>query len=555
MQFSILHLWMLLAGLVVGTVLAALIFRGRKALVLEQGRAEGDAERRVLAEQLRATAQDSEELRVRLEIAEARVVTLQAEASGQVRDLAQLTERAARLQEVEATAQSLREVADRARSDAADWRERAGRFESDLLTTQRRVDELDSEHKHLSAGREVLLREHADLQSRIATLSTTLDQERGHNQQKLALLNDARDQLGHQFKSLANEILDEKSRKFAEQNQVSLGHLLNPLQERIQSFQSKVEEVYVNEAKDRSALAEQVKMLTQLNNTLSMDTQNLTLALKGDRKAQGNWGEIILDEVLEKAGLQRGRHYDRQSSIKSEDGQAHVIPDVVIRLPGDGERHLVVDSKLTLPDYRAFADADSDDERQAALKRHLASMRAHMKGLSEKNYQSLYGLKSLDFVVMFVPLEPAFMLAVTNDRELFQHAWEKNILLVSPSTLLFVVRTVAYLWRQEDLSRNAIEISSRGAELYDKLVGFVNDLDRVGKNIQQAQDSYGDARRKFSEGNGNLIGQAEKLRRLGIKPSKKLPTAWTDAAIDPSADAAGSDVRDDEPGIGVDGKA
>jgi DNA recombination protein RmuC len=330
---------------------------------------------------------------------------------------------------------------------------------------------------------------------------------------------------------------------------VNLGHLLNPVQERIQSFQSKVEEVYVNEAKDRSALAEQVKMLTQLNNTLSLDTQNLTLALKGDRKAQGNWGEIILDEVLEKAGLQRGRHYDRQTSVKSEDGQTHVIPDVVIRLPGDGERHLVVDSKMTLPDYRAFADADTDEERQAALRKHLTSMRAHMKGLSEKNYQTLYGLKSLDFVVMFVPLEPAFMLAVTNDRELFQQAWEKNILLVSPSTLLFVVRTVAYLWRQEDLSRNAKEISSRGAELYDKLVGFVHDLQRVGEKIQQAQDSYVEARKKFSEGGGNLIGQAEKLRRLGVKPSKKLPAAWTDNAEDGAAviEDGSESVDDAEP--------
>lgn len=499
MQFSVSHLLMLLLGLSLGGLVVWLLLRGRRELALSEGRAESETERRVLAEQLRTAVRDIDELRGRLTGAEGRVVALQNESSERARELARLTERVARSAEIEA----------------------------DLISTQRLA---------------------AELKVRVAELSTTLTQERGQSQEKLALLNEAREQLSHQFKSLANEILDEKSRKFVEQNQINLGHLLNPLQERIQSFQSKVEEVYVNESKDRSALAEQVKMLTQLNNTLSQDTQNLTLALKGDRKAQGNWGEIILDEVLEKAGLLRGRHYERQGSVKSEDGQTHVIPDVVIRLPGEGERHLVVDSKMTLPDYRAFADADSDEERQAALKRHLASMRAHMKGLSEKNYQSLYGLKSLDFVVMFVPLEPAFMLAVSNDRELFQQAWEKNILLVSPSTLLFVVRTVAYLWRQEDLSRNAQEISNRGAELYDKLVGFVHDLQRVGERIAQAQDSYTEARRKFSEGNGNLIGQAEKLRRLGVKPSKKLPAAWTDAASIESADTETSVVAGvDEP--------
>lgn len=271
-------------------------------------------------------------------------------------------------------------------------------------------------------------------------------------------------------------------------------------------------------------------MLTQLNNTLSQDTQNLTHALKGDRKAQGNWGEIILDNVLEKAGLLRGQHYERQGSIKTDDGQAHVIPDVVIKLPGD--RHLVVDSKMTLPDYRAFASAESDDDQAAALKRHLISIRTHIKGLSEKNYQTLYGLKSLDFVVMFIPLEPAFMLAVTNDSELFQNAWDKNVLLVSPSTLLFVVRTVAYLWRQEDLSRNAKEISNRGAELYDKLAGFVVDLQNVGKRIQQAQNSYNDASKKLYEGNGNVIRQAEMLKKLGVKSTKAMPAQWVATALD-----------------------
>ncbi len=202
-----------------------------------------------------------------------------------------------------------------------------------------------------------------------------------------------------------------------------------------------------------------------------------------------------------------------------------MIPDIVVHLPGD--RHIVIDAKMTLPDYRAYAAAENDEERDEALKRHLKSIRAHMEGLSEKNYQTLYGLRSLDFVVMFVPLEPAFMLTVTNDMELFHDAWNKNVLLVSPSTLLFVIRTIAQLWRQEDLSHNAQQISNQGAELYDKLVEFVVELAGVGKRLKQAQQSYNKARRKLSEGRGNVIKQAEQLKELGVTPTKTLPPEWT----------------------------
>jgi DNA recombination protein RmuC len=444
------------------------------------------------------------------------------------RECAQLTERASRLAVVEKLKLDLEHAADAVKSELAKYRESNGRLAGDIEAKKQRLSEVEQDCQRLSTERDSLMNDQIGLKSKIAELNTTLEQERRQVEEKLALLSNAREELSNQFKTLASEILEEKSKKFTEQNQTNLAQLLDPLKEKITAFQSKVEEVYVQEGKDRTALGEQVKMLTELNATLSKEAQNLTLALKGDRKAQGTWGEIILEDVLEKAGLLRGQHFEVQGSIKSEDGQSHVIPDVVIHLPAD--RHLVVDSKMTLPDYRTFADAATDEERTDALKRHLVSIRSHMKGLSEKNYQSLYGLNSLDFVVMFVPLEPAFMLAVTNDRELFQQGWDKNVLLVSPSTLLFVVRTVAFLWRQEDLSRNAKDISNRGAELYDKLVGFVDDLQQVGKRIQQAQDGYNEARRKLSEGKGNLIRQAEMLKTLGVTPSKTLPTQWTDSA-------------------------
>ena len=406
-------------------------------------------------------------------------------------------------------------------AEVGNLRQSSGQSVAELRGKEDTISNLKREATEAAAQLEKLRTEHSDMRAELAESKANLASEREQAQQKIALINEAKEQLSNQFKTLANEILEDKSKRFTEQNQVNLDQLLNPLKQQLTDFKSKVEEVYVNEGKDRSALGEQVRQLIALNNTLSEDAQNLTSALKGDRKAQGNWGELILDDVLEKAGLIAGQHYRRQDAIKDEEGITHQIPDVIIDLPGD--RHLVVDSKLTLPDYRAFAAASSDDDRGQALKRHVTAIRNHMKGLSEKNYQSLYGLSSLDFVVMFVPLEPAFMLAVTNDAELFQNAWEKNVLLVSPSTLLFVIRTVANLWRQEGLSRNAQTISARGAELYDKLANFVVDLEKIGVRLQQAQDSYTDARRKLSSGKGNVLRQAEMLKDLGVKPSKSLP--------------------------------
>ncbi|RLS57781.1 MAG: DNA recombination protein RmuC [Planctomycetota bacterium] len=488
MQLSGSHFIFLVGGLFTGGLVVWLFLMSKISLANANGNAEGEIERTSLAEQLKAASREIAGLTTRLKDAEESADTLQTNLNTASRECAVSLERAERLAVVE------------------------------------------NAHRALSTSRDNLLKDQARFQATIAELNATIGNERNQTQEKLTLLTEAREQLGNQFKALANEILDDKSKKFTDQNQTNLDQLLAPLKLQLTDFKAKVEEVYINEGKDRSAMSEQVKQLVQLNSSLSQDAKNLTLALKGDRKAQGNWGEIILDDVLEKAGLHAGQHYDRQGGVKSEDGQSHVIPDVVLRLPGD--RHLVVDSKMTLPDYRAFAAAEIDEERTAAQKRHLISIRAHIKELSEKNYQSLYGLKSLDFVVMFVPLEPAFMLAVTNDPELFQQAWDKNVLLVSPSTLLFVVRTVAYLWRQEGLSRNAKAISNRGAELYDKLVGFIADLHKVGERIQQAQESYNEARKKLSEGGGNVIRQAEMLKELGVKPRKTLPAQWVEHAME-----------------------
>lgn len=412
------------------------------------------------------------------------------------------------------------------------------RLTEQLFASEQNLQRLATEHDALTLLQNQLTIKKHELSTEIAKLTTTLELERTQTKEKLEFRENTEKQLSNQFKILADEILEEKSRKFTDQNKTNLDLILEPLKIKISEFQGKVQEVYIQEGKDRSALSEQVKQLMALNNQLSDDAHNLTQALKGQSKAQGNWGELILERVLEASGLRKGHEYNVQVSHVREDG-TRVQPDVVIHLPEN--RHLIVDAKVSLTAYEIHANADNDPERNTAIKKHLESVRSHIKELSEKNYQQLYGLQSFDFVLMFIPVEPAFMLAISHDNNLWLESWNKNILLVSPSTLLFVVRTVAHLWKQEQQNRNAQEIASRGAELYNKLAGFVDDLNMLGKRLQQAQISYDDAYSKFSKGKGNVIRQAEMLKQLGVKPTKPLSQNLT---TDPTPDdPANTDPR------------
>ncbi len=352
-----------------------------------------------------------------------------------------------------------------------------------------------------------------------ATLATTLQAEQEQNKEKLALLSEAREQLSLQFKNLAGEILEEKAKHFAKNSHENLKVLLDPLKLQIGDFKKQVEDTYYKEGKERLELAAQVKQLMQLNTQLSDDANNLSSALKGQAKFQGNWGEIILERVLEVSGLHKGREYVVQQSYKREDGSRQQ-PDVIVYLPG--EKHLVIDSKVSLMAYLDYVEAATDTEKDAALKRHLISVNQHVNSLSDKKYHALSGLESPDFVILFMPVEPAFILALSEDAELWQRAWRKNILLVSPGTLLFVIRTIAHIWQQEQQSQNARDIASRGASLYDKFAGFVDDLEKIGTRIRQTQQSYDAACTKLHKGAGNLIRQAEELRKLGVSPKKTL---------------------------------
>ena len=382
----------------------------------------------------------------------------------------------------------------------------------------------------IQAALAVSLREERDqaLQTAIR-LEAELDSERKQGLGRIESLNEAKEALTNQFKNLANEILEDKSKRFTEQNAASLDALLKPLQTKLTEFKEQVSTSYGNEARERFALKSEIERLANLNLRMSDETRSLTQALKGDSKVQGNWGELVLESILESSGLRKGEEYVVQDSHTQSDG-SRLQPDVVIKLP-EG-RSLVVDSKVSITAYARHAETTDPIVAEQELAAHIQSLRQHIQGLSGKNYSSLYGVGSVDFVLMFVPIEPAFLLALKTAPNLYQEALAKNIVLVCPSTLMATLRTVAHLWRQDQQNRNALEIAKQCGSLYDKFVGFVEDLEKLGQRLDQAQTSYHDAFNKLKSGKGNLIRTAEKVRELGVKPSKNLSTPLIESSTD-----------------------
>lgn len=340
-------------------------------------------------------------------------------------------------------------------------------------------------------------------------------------------LENLQDKFTKEFENLANKIFEDKSNKFTNQNKENLDQILKPLNEKIKDFEKKVEDIHLKDSNERAGLREQIKGLHDLNQQMSKEAANLTNALKGQTKTQGNWGEFILESILEKSGLVKGREYLVQENITAESGK-RFQPDILIKLPED--KTIVIDSKVSLIAYEKYSSSENDNERMSALREHILSIRNHIKGLSSKNYQNLYQIRSLDFVLMFLPIEPAFSLAVQYDAAIFNEAFEKNIVIVSPSTLLATLRTIASIWRQEKQNKYAQEIAQQGGALYDKLVGFVEDLIYLGTRLDAAKVSYADAMKKLHEGSGNLVSRAEKIKALGAKASKSLPKSLIDRA-------------------------
>ncbi len=323
-----------------------------------------------------------------------------------------------------------------------------------------------------------------------------------------------------EFKNLANEIFDEKSKKFTEHNRAKLDEILKPLNEKIKDFEKKVEETYDKEAQQRFSLKEEVKRLAELNQQVSREASNLTKALKGDSKARGNWGEMILENILEKSGLEKNREYFIQPSFTDDSGK-RLQPDVVVAYPGN--RSVVIDSKVSLNAYEKYVAAETDEMKETAMKDHLQSVRNHIRELSEKKYQDIYDLKSLDFVMMFLPVEPAYYLAIQSDTNLWTFAYEKRILLISPTNLIAALRMVESMWQQEYQNKNVLEIARQSGALYDKFEGLVTDLLDVGRKLDSAKVSYESSMKKLSEGKGNLVSRVEQIKKLGAKTQKTLP--------------------------------
>lgn len=330
-----------------------------------------------------------------------------------------------------------------------------------------------------------------------------------------------------EFENLANRIFEEKSNTLAAQNQSKLGSLLAPFQQQITDFRQRIDTIYAQDSADRVALKTQIESLTLLNQQVTQEANNLTLALKGQSKTQGNWGELILETILERSGLTKGSEYTVQASMTTPDGR-RLQPDIIINLP-EG-KHLIIDSKVSLTSYERFCSTDNPTEQTAALAAHIASIRGHIDELSAKDYPSLYQIDSPDFVLMFVPVEPAFSVALQNAHELYTEAFERKIILVTASTLLATLRTVAQIWKQEKQTRNALEIARKSGDLYDQFVRFYESLEEIGGCLNKTTRAYDDAMGRLKTGRGNLVKRVEDLRKLGAKASKNLPTPVTDEA-------------------------
>lgn len=381
------------------------------------------------------------------------------------------------------------------------------------------LNELRQQITKTENEREDIRREKEFLNAELTRRNTEYDNLQQQNLKRDEELAQQQEQLRKDFELLANKILEEKSNKFTEQNKENIKNILNPLQEKILTFEKKVEDTQKESISMHSALKEQLLGLKDLNQQMTKEATNLTRALKGDSKMQGNWGELVLERVLEKSGLEKDREYFVQQSFTRADG-TRVLPDVVLHLPDN--KKMIIDSKVSLTDYERYVNAD-EDERAIFLKAHLNSIKKHIEQLSEKNYQDLYDIESPDFVLLFIPIEPAFAIAINEDNTLYNKAFEKNIVIVTPSTLLATLRTVDSMWNNEKQQQNAIEIARQAGALYDKFEGLVKDLTGVGKKIDDAKKDYSSAMNKLVEGRGNLITSVEKIKKLGAKAKKSLP--------------------------------
>lgn len=426
-----------------------------------------------------------------------------------------------------------RELAER-NAELATLRGELERLRAALARAEERAEAASAAASERGEQLDALRAEHQRIATELAALRERIEAERRAAAEIRAQAEQAREQMTVQFRQLSQDILDERARRFAEASQSGLKQILDPLRERIERFEKQVADTYERESRDRTALIEQVRSLQELNRNLSEEARNLTRALRGQSKTQGNWGELVLERILEASGLTRGREYEREFQTEGK------RPDAVIFLP-EG-RSIIIDAKVSLNAYLAATEAESEAERRAALDELVASMRRHIQGLSAKDYQHIEALNSPDFVLMFVPSEGAYIEAIRHEPGLHEEAMARHIGLVAPSTLLPVLRTVEYIWRVDNQNRNAQEIARQAGALYDKFVGFQADMESIGKRLDQAHAAWSDANKKLYTGRGSLVSRAEKLRKLGASANKRIERRYLEAdgdEIDDDAEPAG----------------
>lgn len=404
------------------------------------------------------------------------------------------------------------------KKDLSKLKEEKGELNGRISNSENVFRDQKQKLDELNSRKDQLIAENAQLKNQNENLTTNL------SDQKIEI-EKLQEKFSKEFQLIADKILKQNSSEFAESNQKRLDEILSPLKERIQSFEKKVEDKHIKDVEGRTSLIEQIKSLEKLNSKMSKEAHNLTKALKGDNKAQGNWGELILEKVLESSGLVKGEEYLTQHSTTNEEG-SRLQPDVIINLPD--EKHIVVDSKMSLNAYQDYINSDDKADQESHLKSHLLSVKTHIKGLSEKDYASAYGINSPDFVLLFMPIESSFGLAMRADNELYQYAWDRKIVIVTPSTLLATLKTIKSVWNNEKQTKNAIEIARQAGALHDKFANFVGDLQKIEKGIKTSQTAYDEALKKLSVGKGNLVDSTLKLEKLGAKTKKSMPNEFID---------------------------
>ncbi len=472
MSSSISSLWVIIfvAGFIIGAIVAWLMTKNRSSLLLEAAR-----------------------------------TTLNGEIGGLTRQLSEKTEEVAKTQaEISKLENNLAELTGAGHE-----------LRKELALAARETKELRGAGEELKKAKQFA----AEQQARIAVLETRLEETRRNNAEKLQLIESAKEKLTDRFKTLAQEILEEKGRIFADHSESRLNSLLTPFREQIQQFHSRVNEVHESQTKDQASLRQTLDSLRQANKILNQEAVNLTRALKGDNKIQGNWGEMILEKVLEQSGLRKGQEYEVQNGVRDNDNKL-LRPDVIVRLP-EG-REVVIDAKVSLVAYEKFCSEENENDRNKALTAHIQAVRNHIRLLSSKNYADLPTLKTPDFVLMFMPIEPAFMVAMQKDEKMFSQAFAKRIIVVTPTTLLATLRTIDNIWRFERQNRNTMAIAEMAGRVYDKLRGFVDDMDRLDRQLTATRTTFDRAMDKLTTGRGNLVNQAEKFVELGVKVKKEI---------------------------------